>query len=138
MRAGGLADEALEDFSPARLLATGCVEGRLPWDPVSAPGSRPALLAAALRAEPNAYAPFPLRVALPQQLGVACLGWPATPAPPRTGGVGPDLPVLVLGGRDELRTPLEDQRRTALQLPGAQVLAVPDAGRVTIASDPTP
>jgi pimeloyl-ACP methyl ester carboxylesterase len=136
----GFAEDPTEDedlFSPARFLATTCVEGRLPWDPRSAPESRRPLLEAALAEGAEAYAPFPVQAVLPALPAVACLGWPATTPPQRTGGTGPDLPVLVLAGREDLRTPLEDQRRAALQLPGAQVLAIPDAGHVALASDPT-
>ena len=41
---------------------------------------------------------------------------------------GPNVPVLVLSGRDDLRTPLESARRTAAQYPNAKVLAVPGVG----------
>jgi pimeloyl-ACP methyl ester carboxylesterase len=129
--------EPVEVFSPGRFLATACVEGRLPWDPRSAPGSRRPLLASALLEEAAGYAPFPVDVVGALSTAATCLGWPGTAPPPRAGGTGPDVPVLILGGREDLRTPLEDQRRAALQLPGAQVLAVPDVGHVTLLSDPT-
>jgi hypothetical protein len=45
------------------------------------------------------------------------------------------VPVLVLGGREDLRTPLEDQRRAAAQFPRARVLAVPNVGHSVIGSD---
>ena len=43
--------------------------------------------------------------------------------------------MLVLSGRDDLRTPLEDARRTALQYPKATVLAVPGVGHSVLSSD---
>ena len=44
-------------------------------------------------------------------------------------------PVLVLSGRDDLRTPLEDARRTAAQYPNAKVLAVPGVGHSVLGTD---
>ena len=49
---------------------------------------------------------------------------------------GPDVPVLVLSGRADLRTPLEDARRTPAQYPHAHaVLSVPDVGHSVLTSD---
>jgi len=45
------------------------------------------------------------------------------------------VPVLVISGRDDLRTPLEDARRTASQYPGAQVLAVPAVAHSVLSGD---
>ena len=125
-------EEAVNDV---RLLATGCIEGRLPWSPASAPAERGDALRAALAANPAVYAPFGLEAVAGQLLATQCLAWPPTPRPALTGGRGPDVPVLVLGGREDLRTPLEDQRRAAGQFPHAQVLAVPDAGHTALGSD---
>ncbi|HEX2084969.1 MAG TPA: alpha/beta hydrolase, partial [Solirubrobacteraceae bacterium] len=73
----------------------------------------------------------------PQIEARLCLGWPPTPRPPLPPSPqrGPDVPVLVLAGREDLRAPLEDQRRTAAQYPSAQLLAVPGAGHLVILSD---
>ncbi len=43
--------------------------------------------------------------------------------------------MLVLSGRDDLRTPLEDARRTAAQYPNAKLLAVPSVGHSVLTSD---
>jgi hypothetical protein len=43
--------------------------------------------------------------------------------------------VLVISGRADLRTPLEDARRTAAQYPNAKVLAVPGVGHSVLTSD---
>lgn len=120
-----------------RFLATACTEGRLPWDPNSDPASRPALLQQALTSTQGDYAPFPVRVVAPLTDAAQCLGWPATPRAPfvPSPGQGPDVPVLVIGGREDLRTPLEDQRRAASQFPNARVVGVPNAGHSVIGSD---
>jgi hypothetical protein len=50
---------------------------------------------------------------------------------------GPKVPVLVVAGREDLRTPLEDARRTAAQYPDADVLAIPDVGHSALGTDET-
>jgi pimeloyl-ACP methyl ester carboxylesterase len=126
------ADEAINEV---RLLATDCVEGRLPWTPESDPATRPALLLEALRADAGRYAPFPVDVVATRLTATLCAGWPATPEPPQAASNGPDLPVLILGGRMDLRTPLEDQRRAGLQFPRAQVVGVPNVGHSVLGSE---
>jgi pimeloyl-ACP methyl ester carboxylesterase len=120
-----------------RFLATACTEGRLPWDPTSDPASRPALLDQALAAGRADYAPFPVEVVAPLTDAAQCLGWPETPRPPfvPSPAAGPDVPVLVLGGREDLRTPLEDQRRAASQFPNARVVGVANAGHSVLSND---
>ena len=59
----------------------------------------------------------------------------ADAAPGDRAYAGPDVPVLVLSGRADLRTPLEDARRTAAQYPRAQVLAVPGVGHSVLTTD---
>jgi pimeloyl-ACP methyl ester carboxylesterase len=124
-------------INEVRFLATACIEGRLPWSPEAPRAERAPLLAQALRRNADAYAPA-LRPAVASQLpATLCLGWAPTERPPFPPfpNRGPDLPVLVLGGREDLRTPLEDQRRAAGQFPRARVLAVPNTGHPVLASD---
>jgi pimeloyl-ACP methyl ester carboxylesterase len=122
-----------------RFLATSCMEGRLPWAPDSDPASRPALLEQALAANAGSYAPFPVSVVARHTNAAQCLGWPATQRPPFPPSAerGPDVPVLVLAGREDLRTPLEDQRRAAAQFPRARVVAIPEVGHSVLTSDAT-
>ena len=135
---GGPAETSGESVNAARLLASDCIDIRQPWDPASDPASRRAALASALRARPTrAFAPFSRVDVAALSPAATCLDWPATPAPPRTGGPGPAVPVLVISGRDDLRTPLEDARRTASQYPDGQVLAVPGTGHSVLGGDPS-
>lgn len=125
------------EVNEVRLLATLCTGARLPWAPDSDPAGRPALLARALEDNAARYAPFPVSAVAPAVPAALCVGWPATPPPPFTPspGHGPDVPVLVLAGRLDLRTPLEDQRRAALQYPSATVVAVPEVGHSVLSTD---
>jgi len=127
-----------KEFNPIRLLATSCMESRLPWDPSAPLTGRAAALEQAVKSRPAAdWAPFSPTSVISFSTAGVCLGWPSTPKPAGVAATGPNVPVLVVSGRDDLRTPLEDARRTASQYPNAQVLAVPDTGHSVLANDPT-
>ncbi|HEX8105497.1 MAG TPA: alpha/beta hydrolase [Solirubrobacteraceae bacterium] len=120
----------------SRLLATNCVEGRLPWAPDSPLEARAQALTDFIAGTPaSTFAPFGPKVVTRNSLAAACLAWPATPRPEGVPQQGPDVPVLVLSGRADLRTPLEDARRTGSQYPNARVLAVPEVGHSVLAND---
>ena len=120
-----------------RFFATACVEGNQPWDPASDPAEREALLERHLADTAADYAPFPVDPIAEQLAATQCLGWPATPRPPLPPNIGngPDVRVLLLAGREDLRTPLENQRRAADQFPRAEVLPVPGVGHSVLVSD---
>jgi pimeloyl-ACP methyl ester carboxylesterase len=135
----GSSDVEASDVNPVRLLATNCIDDRLPWDPASPAGGRAAALTAEIVRRPKAsWGPFSPTSVLALSVATACTAWPSTPGTQKVPSQGPDVPVLVLAGREDLRTPLEDARRTALQYPNAKVLAVPDTGHSVLGSDETP
>lgn len=122
----------------ARLLATDCIESQLPWDPADASiTDRTRRLVEYLKAQRATFAPFSPADATAFNIAGPCLGWPATPRPAAVPSEGPAVPVLVVSGREDLRTPLEDATRTASQYPGAQLLAVPATGHSALTSDIT-
>lgn len=131
-------DEPTEDLSSgtSRYLATACLEAALPWATTSAPGSRRAARRTYIRQlGPGAFAPFkPSTVWNDSPLDL-CLSWPATSAPEAVPEAGPDVPVLVLSGRADLRTPLELATRVAAAYPRATVLDVPHVGHSVISAD---
>jgi hypothetical protein len=47
----------------------------------------------------------------------------------------PNVPTLLLSGNDDLRTPQEDATKLASELPGAQLVHVPDTGHSVLGSD---
>jgi pimeloyl-ACP methyl ester carboxylesterase len=124
-------------INEVRYLATSCVEGNQPWDPASDPAGREALLERHLAENDEDYEPFDADVVAEQLGATQCLSWPSTTRPPLPPGVAsaPDLRVLVLAGREDLRTPLENQRRAAAQFPSARVLPVPNVGHSVLVSD---
>jgi pimeloyl-ACP methyl ester carboxylesterase len=131
----GLQSEEETD-SVSRFLATACLEARLPWSPTSAPSTRKAATKrylAKLGSRP--FAPF--RPALVTELGASaeCAKWPATPVPDPPPAIAPDVPVLVISGRDDVRTPFEGAQRVAAAFPHATLLAVPHVGHSVLTTD---
>lgn len=119
----------------SRLLATSCVEARLPWAPDSPIASREDALKAFVAARTAAFEPFDPEVVLGSSLAELCASWPPTPKPEGVPYGGPDVPVLVIAGRQDLRTPLESARRTLAQYPNAKLLAVRSAGHSVLSTD---
>src|SRR4029079_15299903 len=66
-----------------------------------------------------------------------CMQWPNDIARQPFTGPLPDVPALLLGGRLDLRTPIEHARATATQLPHASVVALPGNGHYATDSDLT-
>jgi pimeloyl-ACP methyl ester carboxylesterase len=129
------ASEDSAGINSARLLATSCIEGRLPWAPDSPVASRADAVKAFLATNADVFTPFSGETVLTGSLVGLCESWPPTPKPEAVAYAGPDVPVLVLSGRADLRTPLEDARRTAAQYPNAKVLAVPGVGHSVLGTD---
>jgi pimeloyl-ACP methyl ester carboxylesterase len=141
-RGGAVADltlpsrgDASGDINSARFLATSCIEGRMPWDPASPVAGRLDALHAFGAAQAGAFAPFDPQLVLADSTASLCASWPPTPAPPAVPVAGPDVPVLILSGRDDLRTPLEDAVHTQQEYPHATLLDVPDVGHDVLGSD---
>jgi pimeloyl-ACP methyl ester carboxylesterase len=126
-------------LSTALFTATTCEEMRFPWaraappDPVQR--QRDAAAAAALIPD-TAFFPFDRASLLDNDLLQLCDRWPAFPVEPAFGpGPMPDVPVLLLEGEDDLRTPVEGARRVAAQFPRAKLVVAPATGHSVLGSD---
>ena len=65
-----------------------------------------------------------------------CERWPQAPAAPEFGpGPLPDVPVLLLEGEDDLRTPVENARRVAEPFPRSSLVVAPATGHSALGSD---
>ncbi|HEY6886890.1 MAG TPA: alpha/beta fold hydrolase, partial [Solirubrobacter sp.] len=105
-------------YSTSRFLATACLEARLPWSPSSAISTRKAAAKAYLaQLGPRPYAPFKPSLVSKAGIWEDCRKWPATPAPEPPPAATPDVPVLVISGRDDIRTPLEGAQAVAAAFP---------------------
>jgi pimeloyl-ACP methyl ester carboxylesterase len=127
-----------EDLSVGLNATTGCTDVTLPF-PRSAPvADRSAIAQQALAAiPPTDYEPWDPQTVLRTSYVDDCLAWPndATRAP-FTGPL-PDVPALLLGGRLDTRTPLENARATALELPHSTIVALKGSGHDALDSDIT-
>jgi pimeloyl-ACP methyl ester carboxylesterase len=126
-------------LSSAVYAATTCEEIPMPW-PRSAPpddAERHRLAAADAATVPDSeFEPFDRATALASDTLELCESWPAAPVAPDLGsGPLPDVPVLLVEGADDLRTPVENAERTAQSFPRARVIVAPDTGHSAIGSD---
>jgi pimeloyl-ACP methyl ester carboxylesterase len=128
-------------FSNAR-YATVCEETPLPWDPATPFASRMGQARArAAVLGPAAFRPFDFATAAADEIEL-CLHWPSVPAPYPPPGAGdgspyPDVPVLLLQGGEDLRTPPEVSAAVAARFPRAERVVVPGVGHAAVPSDPS-
>jgi pimeloyl-ACP methyl ester carboxylesterase len=130
---------------PPRLLSAGvyaaatCEETPLPWARSTPPdpGERHSQAAARAATIPDsAFEPFDRATALASDTLNLCDRWPHAPVAPDPGpGPLPDVPVLLLEGEDDLRTPVENARRTAQLFPRSTLVVAPATGHSALGSD---
>jgi pimeloyl-ACP methyl ester carboxylesterase len=127
------------DFSSALYAATTCEEIPFPWPRFSDPASRFGPISAAIAQIPeDALYPFDRATDEGNDFIRMCRRWPeASPAPAYGPPVGslPDVPVLMLSGQMDLRTPVEGAERAASRWPHAQVLTIPNTGHSVLTTD---
>jgi pimeloyl-ACP methyl ester carboxylesterase len=127
------------DFSTAVLAATLCEEERFPWPRTAPLDERPGdALKAAQLIDSDLLRPFDVPTVVENDLLRLCLRWPtaATP-PPAPPGPPPDVPVLLLAGGQDTRTPLESAERVAARFPQARLFVSPRTGHSVAGSDLT-
>ncbi|HEX8054650.1 MAG TPA: alpha/beta fold hydrolase [Thermoleophilaceae bacterium] len=128
----------LSEFSTGLWLATVCAELPFPWDPDAPESERRAQAqqrSAAL--DPAQFDPFDPGTALSWDIVEMCQHWPVARRP-ATGDLSKvEAPVLLVNGRIDLRTPLENAERMAALLPNATVLPIPEVGHSVSDADPT-
>jgi pimeloyl-ACP methyl ester carboxylesterase len=124
-------------FSVATFAATTCEELPFPWKRGAPFATRREQAAAAVGAAPlSTFRPFDRLTALDSDVLELCERWPTKP-PERPSIPAPpaDVPVLMLEGGTDLRTPVEGATRLARGMRQAQVLVVPSAGHSALGSD---
>lgn len=139
-RASGIeANPPVQEFSEGLFAATSCEETPFPWDRGAPLEQRPAQATQALASTPDsAFVPFDRATALDSPLLKICALWPfATAAPSVQPQPLPEEKTLILAGRDDLRTPLEDAQSVGQRIPGARLAAIPQTGHSVLGSDLT-
>jgi pimeloyl-ACP methyl ester carboxylesterase len=124
-------------LSAALYAATTCEEAPLPWARTAPFAERPRQAARFAAGLPlSAFRPFDRLTALDSDTLRLCSRWPAAAAAPTIGGGAmPDVPVLLLEGEDDLRTPVEGARRVASLFLRAHLLVTPATGHSVLGSD---
>jgi pimeloyl-ACP methyl ester carboxylesterase len=119
-------------------VTTGCEDAELPYSLTTPLADRPALVAAALAAiPPSSYAPFDAATVQSSSYVDDCLQWPQDVVRPSFDGPLPDVPALLLSGRLDTRTPLENALATAAQFAHPTLVAVRGTGHDVLDSDLT-
>jgi pimeloyl-ACP methyl ester carboxylesterase len=121
-------DDDPTSMSDALNLATFCTDTTFPWAAEDSLTTREQKVTTALQALPaNSFLPFPRSALFSAGNFNACLAWPST-VPVTVPGPEPDVPVLILSGRDDVLTPYEDALTVAKQFPHAAIVRVPNTG----------
>ena len=117
--------EETTGVNDALFVTETCQEEPVPWDPAAPPAARRAQWLAAARAlPPGSFGPFgPLAARIISPQLDFCAGWPA-PAPQAAPPAAGAVPLLVMAGRGDLRTPLPDAQALVAGRPGARLLEV--------------
>ena len=128
----------LADLSAGLNVATNCQDTHLPY-PLSAPfADRPGLLDQGLTLGDAALYPFTHATVASNSIAHDCMLWPgAAGISPPSEAPMPDVPALILDGRLDLRTPLENGRELARELPHASIVTVAGTGHDELDSDVT-
>ncbi len=123
--------------SDALYLATLCEENAtFPWTRGASLSQKRREARAAARALPEgSTGPFSRSAALASGFASLCIGWPTASPIPAAPGPLPAVPTLVLEGRQDLRTPVEDAQILAARIPGAQLVSVPNVGHSVLGAD---
>ncbi|QEC49472.1 alpha/beta fold hydrolase [Baekduia soli] len=126
-------------FSAMLNVATTCADARLPYTFLTPYPDRWTAWRQGTAGVPDvAFAPFSRAGVIDTSLAHDCLRWPQgdTPAAPSADPL-PDVPALLLSGRLDTRTPLENARELRALLPRAQLLTVAGTGHDVLDSDVT-
>jgi pimeloyl-ACP methyl ester carboxylesterase len=117
-------------------VATNCADGHFPWSPDTPVDARTGIWNSAVAAQPaGSFGPFGAWAA---RLGTAslCLEWPSpsgnTPLGP---GPFPNVPVLLVDGGYDLRTPVANAVAVARQFPQSHLIVVPGVGHSVLTAD---
>jgi pimeloyl-ACP methyl ester carboxylesterase len=138
-RSGGEPEGSTDDIDLPLYYATTCEEETFPWRRSSGPAARLREARAQLRSlGHSAFAPFSANNAFNLSDIPTCAYWPfASPAPEVDAAPLPQVPTLILSGADDLRTPTANAREVAREIPGSDLLVVPNTGHSVLGSDPS-
>ena len=125
------------DVNVALNLATNCGDGPFPWDPNASLAQKQAAAQAAIDSVPQSALGVFGAWALSDTAPFECIFWPAPSGGAALGpGPLPDVPVLIISGDRDIRTPTAGADALAGRFPHAQVLVVPGSGHSVLDRSP--
>jgi len=128
----------LREFSWALSVATGCLDASMPYSFAQPLAERLARSEGALAAiPPSSYAPWTTKTVRDTSSADDCMLWPTDTRPPVPRRPLPDVRALLLVGRLDMRTPVEDALRVKSLLPRSELVEVPGNGHDQVDSDQT-
>jgi pimeloyl-ACP methyl ester carboxylesterase len=130
---------SITDFSSTLNVATTCADVRLPYTLATAyPDRWTAWRRGVDGVAESAFAPFSRNAVISTSVAHDCLRWPEgdMPGAPSNAPL-PDVPTLLLSGRLDTRTPLENAQELQALLPHSQLLTVTGTGHDVLDSDIT-
>jgi pimeloyl-ACP methyl ester carboxylesterase len=124
-------------FSFPLYVATTCRDGTFPWQPETSLADREVAYRNAVDAlPPRATGPFGRWAAAQAGIARFCSFWPPSgPGAPLAAGPAPNVPVLVLSGGHDMRTPTESARTVAGLFRRASLIVVPGVGHTVLSAD---
>lgn len=129
----------VSDFSVALNVATTCADVPLPYTWATPFADRwTAWMHGTDAVSEGAFAPFSRHAVVDTSVAHDCLRWPQdVPAAAPSSAPLPDVPALLLSGRLDTRTPVENSRELLPSLPHGQLLTVAGTGHDVLDSDIT-
>lgn len=128
----------LSELSYGLNVTTSCLDVRLPYALTTPLADRPAAAQAAGEAlDPALFVPFARETITRTSYAEDCLLWPGEASGLPSIDPLPDVPALLLSGRMDIRTPLENAKELTKELPRATVVSVAGTGHDVLDSDLT-
>jgi pimeloyl-ACP methyl ester carboxylesterase len=129
----------VKQISAGLNVTTVCADARLPYAFATPLEQRPQLWTDGLAGVPDStFAPFSRAAVLNLSTAHDCLRWPqGDRVQPPSDGPLPDVPALLLSGRLDVRTPVENAMDLAAMLPRASLVPVTGSGHDVLDTDVT-
>jgi pimeloyl-ACP methyl ester carboxylesterase len=127
-----------KDLSFGLNVTTGCEDAELPYSLTTPLDQRPAIVAQAAAAlDPSVLNPFDAATIERSSYVDDCIDWPTDVTAQPSAAPLPDVRALLLSGRLDTRTPLENGAATHAALPHSSFVTVPGTGHDELDSDYT-
>jgi pimeloyl-ACP methyl ester carboxylesterase len=124
------------DIDTGLYFSTTCGDGPFPWNPAADFETRANSALHALAAVPEGATGPIGSWALSDSSTLFCMYWPSSGAELLPSGPLPDVPVLVLSGSRDIRTPTSAAVAIASRFPQGRVLVVPGSGHSVLDRSP--